>query len=129
MNPPIAHNCSGLLAVVETQPTLTAEPPATHSGKEMFFLMGMLTLVALGLLLMVVFMRCKKIRRLNHLSRSAWPASASKNQNPDGETIQPRESRRHRRHRRREHRPRNPSLAETGGLPSKRPEDEPPPAL
>jgi len=35
--------------------------------------------------------------------------------------------RRHRRHRR-NHRPRNPTLAETGGLPPPRPEDHPPPS-
>jgi hypothetical protein len=128
LNLPVENFLPALLAVVEPSPLLPPEPAATHAGKEMFVLMGMLALVAVALLIMVIVMRRKKIRRLNSLSRSAWPASASKNKNPDRGTIQPRESRRHRR-RRREHRERNPTLAETGGLPSKRPDDEPPPAL
>ena len=129
MKLPFAQKIPGLLAVVEPQPLFPPEPAATHAGKEMLVLMGMLALVAVALLVMVIVMRRKKIRRLNHISRSAWPASASKKQDFDGGTIEPRDGHRRHRRRRREHRERNPTLAETGGLPSKRPDDEPPPAL
>lgn len=76
-------------------------------------------------ILLVVISRRRKICRLSKLSRSAWPASASRNQTTGG-TLSRREPRRHRRRKYREPRTRNPTLADTGGLPPRRPEGQPP---
>ena len=87
-------------------------------------LIGVLLLLTTLLLLWAAFIRKRRRRqRLHHYSHrhsaGAAPAEAP-NDLPAGR-------RKHRkwRHRRREHRPRNPTLAETGGLPPFR-SDEPP---
>jgi hypothetical protein len=101
---------------------------SNSSLKESMVVVTILVVVALILILAVIISRRKKIRRLSGLSRSAWPASASKNHDPGGAPLRSGKSR-HRRHRhhRHENRPRNPTLADTGGLPPRRPEGQPPP--
>ena len=99
----------------------------TRSNGDTYTLIIALAIVVALIALSVIIFRRKKIKRLGTLSRSAWPASASKNQDPGG-TLHHREHR-HRHRKRREHRPRNPTLAQTGGLPPRRPEDETPAGL
>ena len=101
----------------------------------------LITVAALGILLFSVLTLWVKRRRSRHRhhrhhhrseARATQPAenpteNAIENlTEPDTATG----SHRHRRRkRRREHRPRNPTLAETGGLPPPRPEGQAPPGL
>ena len=103
---------------------------ATESGlprlsPETILLFGVLVVITLALLLLAYILNRKRHRGL---SRSPHPPSLS--QSETGKNVastQASHRRRKRRRRRREHRPRNPTLAETGGLPPVRPEDQPPP--
>ncbi len=85
---------------------------------------------AVGLLLLVwaglYIKKRRRHRRHSHHHQSTSTAeealAAAQRGAPAAETHH----RHHRRKRRREHRPRNPTLAETGGLPPVRHEEEPP---
>jgi hypothetical protein len=80
---------------------------ATRDGLIVF---GALVLVTLVVILWAAFIRKKKRRKHSHHSGTNYSRA----------TLQPAEEgskRRKWRKRRREHRPRNPTLAETGGLP------------
>ncbi len=72
---------------------------------------GLLTLL---LLVWALFIRKTPGRRSRHDYRSAPASARSRSGESRGATAQPRKWRRRRR---RDHRPRNPTLAETGGLP------------
>jgi len=96
---------------------------------ETFTLVCVLFGLALILLVVVIYGRRKKIRRRQQLSHSAWPASASRNNSPPATLSRDSRHRKRRRKRRSEERPRNPTLAETSGLPPKRPDDQPPTGL
>jgi hypothetical protein len=91
---------------------------------------GVITLGAIGLvtllvLLWAVFLRRRRRRRHSH--HHAHRPSSQPTETPvalnNGDAVSPRKKRRHRRRSDRRHRPRNPTLAETGGLPPIRPED------
>jgi hypothetical protein len=114
------------LAQSAVKPSLAPAPHLAHAPKETSTTLRVLILVSGLLVLLVVVSRWKKIRRLSSLSHSAWPASTSKRPHPTREGLFSRDSHRRRR-RRREHRQRNPTLAETGGLPPIRSEIQPPP--
>jgi hypothetical protein len=77
----------------------------------------------LGLVILIViwavFIRKREDRRYNTLK---VPNSRNRDEGADQGRH-----RRRRRHHRRDHRSRNPTLAETGGLPPIRPEQSPPP--
>jgi FtsZ-interacting cell division protein ZipA len=97
--------------------------PASPAMRETFIVIGAVLLVAVGLLLWasVAYKRRRRrssSHRQHHEQKSAGKASAD-----SAETRQTSHSRRRRR--RREHRPRNPTLAETGGLPPVRTEGPP----
>jgi hypothetical protein len=87
------------------------------------------TVLGAGLVLLVILLIwAKYLRRRSH--RHSDPRITYRVIEENGaatETGSRRHRRRHKR-RRREHRGRNPTLAETGGLPPPRPEDEAPPA-
>jgi hypothetical protein len=98
-----------------------------ESMRERFIIFGSIGLVTLLLLLWAILVRKKRRRRHSHhhwhhhtSSQTDAPAAA---QNEDAPV--PPEKRRRRRHSRHRHRPRNPTLAETGGLPPIRPETPP----
>jgi hypothetical protein len=98
--------------------------------QESFITLSTLALVVALLAVMVLAFRKRKHRHHSGLSRSAWPESAHK-QPPIESDFASANGQIHRRHRKRrkEHRQRNPTLAETGGLPPARPDDVPPPGL
>jgi hypothetical protein len=71
-----------------------------------------------------VFLRKRRRRRHEHHHaphHSSTPAEVAETPAKEDAPAPP-EKRRHRRHSRHRHRPRNPTLAETGGLPPIRPE-------
>lgn len=93
-----------------------------------------------GLVLLGVFTLWVKRRRSRHrhhrrhhrqhLHVEAPPTEAAVSAEAELDSVAGPTSHRHRRRkRRREHRPRNPTLAETGGLPPPRPEGQVPPGL
>lgn len=89
---------------------------------------GAWPVLAAGLVLgLVLFLGAKRyVRRKKHHAHSSPPAIlAARDQDADDGH---RHHRKRRRKRRRDHRPRNPTLAETGGLPQPRSPDTPPPA-
>src|SRR5438874_5278115 len=97
--------------------------PAVREG----LLVGCALLVAIVLpFLWAVFLRKRRRRRHHyHYPQNHSPAPAEEIM-PNG-TDDVSTKRRKWRRRRRDHRPRNPTLAETGGLPPVRPEGTPPP--
>jgi type VI protein secretion system component VasK len=95
------------------------------SIRERFIIFGSIGLVTLLLLLWAVLVRKKRRRRHSHhhWHHTPKPADAPATaQNEDASAPPEKRRRRHSRHR---HRPRNPSLAETGGLPPIRPDIPP----
>jgi hypothetical protein len=96
--------------------------------KELVAVLGAVALVTLLLFLWAVYVRKKPHRHSHHHHHhSPDPEEASASSiDSDSEVSGERRYRRKRR-RRREHRPRNPTLAETGGLPPLRTEHPPDP--
>lgn len=95
--------------------------------KELLLLLGAVALVTLLIVLWAVYLRKRPgdrshrhRHRHHHHPSSAESDSLSANNGDPEETSEKRYRRK--RHRRREHRPRNPTLAETGGLPPMRAE-------
>lgn len=85
-------------------------------------------LLALSIGLFAWAMASSRRRRRHHKHHRHRHAPIAEAAGADIGMAEERESRRDRRHRRRrEHRPRNPTLAETGGLPPIRDKDAPPP--
>jgi len=89
--------------------------------RNQLIMLFLFAVVIIGSLIWAAFYRKAKRRRVRIRRPHTWQTSS------EGE---PTSRRRHRRERRRrsEHprRPANPTLAETGGLPPRRPSDEPP---
>jgi hypothetical protein len=95
--------------------------PAVIERIMIFGAIGMMTVL---LLVWAVFLRKKRRRRRSHHHshhHSSSPSEVPDSPKDDGPPAPEEQHRRHRRSRRR-HRPRNPTLAETGGLPPIRPE-------
>jgi hypothetical protein len=89
--------------------------------REYIALFGSVTVLAVLALVWAAFFRKRKRRHpLQHRAPNGWGMNPP-NENP---IIVVKSSRSHRK-RRREHRPRNPTLAETGGMPPLRPENSP----
>jgi type VI protein secretion system component VasK len=87
---------------------------------------GLVTLLALG---WAAFFRRRSRRRHSHHHghrHSSQPTDTEVASN-EADASAPREKRRHRRRSHHRYLPRNPTLAETGGLPPIRPEDPPEP--
>jgi type VI protein secretion system component VasK len=100
--------------------------PGNRERMLIFGAIGMVTLLAMA---WAVFLRKRRHRRreLHHShSHSSRPAEVAKAPAAGDAAALP-EKRRHRRRSRRKHRARNPTLAETGGLPPIREEDPPEP--
>ena len=100
------------------------------SLKELLVLLGAVGLVTLVVVLWAVYLR-KKPRQHRHRYHHHHHSSSQDTPLEEEETVssESSEERRYRRkrRRRREHRPRNPTLAETGGLPPLRTEQPPDP--
>ena len=98
--------------------------------RELLTVLGAVGLVTLPVILWAVYLRKGPGRRSHrhhhhHQSREVTTSSESP-EDPDGDSSAEKRYRRKRR-RRRDHRPRNPTLAETGGLPPVRSERPPDP--
>ncbi len=108
-------------------------PTAPVSKSSGLLLKDVLLIIGIGLVLASIlvlgarfYMRHKQQRR-NHHHQEHKPVPAKVANDSEHDEDNPRRSRRHRRRRhRRDHRPRNPTLAETGGLPPAKPEAPPP---
>ena len=98
--------------------------------KELLILLGAVSIVVLIVFIWAVYIR-KTPRRHSHHHHHHHHSSSQSNIDTDSDQQDPNanEERRYRRkrRRRREHRPRNPTLAETGGLPPLRTERPPDP--
>jgi hypothetical protein len=100
--------------------------PAT---REHLLIFGAIGLVTLLILMWAVFIRRRRRRRHEHYPshpRSSAPALASEAPAREDNPL-PSEKRRRRRRSHHRHRPRNPTLAETGGLPPLRTDIPPDP--
>jgi len=95
--------------------------PISPTMRESLIVIGAIVLVALGLLVWAWAVRKGRRRRSAPHRPHYEQKSAGHSASGDGEARHSSHSHRRRR-RRREHRPRNPTLAETGGLPPKRTE-------
>jgi hypothetical protein len=92
--------------------------------KELLFLLGAVSVVVLCLFIWAAYFRKRpgqRSHRHHHHHSRSQPEPVTASQTADSETDGDRRYRKKRR-RRREHRPRNPTLAETGGLPPLRTE-------
>jgi FtsZ-interacting cell division protein ZipA len=91
--------------------------------RELLIVLGAVAVVTL---LLVIWAACLRKKPSRH-SHYQYPASTSPRSSENGETEDGQKRYRRKRRRRREHRPRNPTLAETGGLPPLRAEQPPDP--
>jgi hypothetical protein len=96
--------------------------------RERFIIFGSITLVTLAVLLWAAFIRKTRRRHSRHHHHHHHRHTPSPNEAPavpqtEDAADWPEKRRRRRRHH--HHRPRNPTLAETGGLPPIRPESPP----
>ena len=104
-------------------PLNSTEPAARTTG---FFFKDVLVIIATGLalgLILLLWARhyVKRKKRHQHHDRKVVSHSLPAGSDQE-EEEEPHHHGRRRRKRRREHRPRNPTLAETGGLPTTKPE-------
>ena len=108
-----------LLADVEVEDVLAQWKTWSPSARERLIVFTAIALITVPVLVWAVFVRKarrrQRSRRHSH-HHSHEPAENVAPAEGDNVTTQPRKRRKWRRPRR-EHRPRNPTLAETGGLP------------
>ena len=120
-----------LLANADTDEVVTAwrfMDPSTRGGLMIFGAIGLVTLLAL---LWAIFLRKSRRRRHSHRhshQHSSRPTESAEASNDEGALSPPQDRRKLGRTRRRR-RSRNPTLAETGGLPPVRSEEPPKPRL
>ena len=116
-----------LLADEITDAILASWRTSDPATRERVYIFGAIGVVTLLVLIWATFLRKRRRRRHEHhhaQHASSRAAEAAETAAP-GDAAAPIERRRHRRRAGRRHRPRNPTLAETGGLPPIRPEDPP----
>ena len=117
------------LADEDVDAVLASWRKADPGSREHMLIFGAIGLVTLLVMAWAVFLRKRRRRRreLHHShSHSSRPAEVAKVPAAEDAAAPP-EKRRHRRRSHRKHRSRNPTLAETGGLPPIREEDPPEP--
>lgn len=90
------------------------KPSALRPSNDVLLLLGAVTVLSLVFIAWAVFFR----KRKEDLSN--WKVQPSRHQSSPSQHESSGHGHRRRRRRRREHRPRNPTLAETGGLPPAR---------
>jgi hypothetical protein len=106
---------------LQQRATEVGSPRPIHEAILLFSVLAVLTMA----LFLLAYIRYRKRRR--GLARSPHPPSFSQSESRKNAASSQGGRRRRKWHRRRrEHRPRNPTLAETGGLPPIRSEDQPP---
>ena len=120
-----------LFAQLEGLNPLTSTTPVARTTG--LFFKDVLVIIATGLalgLMLLLWARhyVKRKKRLQHHDRKVASRSLPAASDQD-EEEQPQHHSRRRRKRRREHRPRNPTLAETGGLPTAKSEPSSNPPL
>ena len=118
-----------LLADDVTQTVLASWRMSDPGTREKVLIFGAIGVVTLLILIWAVFFRKGPRPSGDHRQwhqHSSKPAQAAQAA-AGGEASPPSEKRRRRRHSGRHHRQRNPTLAETGGLPPIRPEGPPEP--
>jgi FtsZ-interacting cell division protein ZipA len=114
------------LARVDSQDPLAWWRLSNPAFRERLIIFGAIGLVTLLLLVWAAFIRSKRRRRHSHHHHhhaqrpDELPAAS-----PNEDASPSPEKRRRRRHSHHRHRPRNPTLAETGGLPPIRSENPP----
>jgi ABC-type nickel/cobalt efflux system permease component RcnA len=111
-----------LLAVTEVEDVLAQWKTLSPSARERLIVITAIMLIAASVLVWAVFVRKSRRRQRSHQHghhHSHDPARDAAAADGDDVTTQSRKRRKWRRPRR-EHRPRNPTLAETGGLPPMR---------
>ena len=109
----------GMLADLEVRDAVVSWQKLTDTTRDAILIFGTLTLVTVIMIVWAVYIRK---RRRHHSHHYEYPAPGAANGAP-GESSS--SKRRKWRRRRRDHRPRNPTLAETGGLPPARSEEPP----
>ena len=116
-----------LLADEQTAAAMAAWRISDPATRERLMIFGAIALVTVLVLVWAAFLRKKRRRRrAHHHSHHESSNSAQTVEAPEEpEELPPPEERRRSRRSRRRHRPRNPTLAETGGLPPIRPESPP----
>ncbi len=110
--------------------------PLSASTRDLILVFGAVVLVSTLALLWAVFFRRRRRHRHHHHHSHSHPDSVPAASDPAPPAAQPQEAdaapplhHRHKRRRRRhKERPRNPTLAETGGLPPVRSDDPPGPS-
>lgn len=121
------------LALVATRPKTELPPTAPGAGEDTIPILIAIGAVGLLLILGVVWWarRRRSRRRHRHRSASSRPSvpPVRAESRAEGDAAEASGHRHRRRRRRRDHRPRNPTLAETGGLPPPRPEGQTPTGL
>jgi len=119
-----------LFAQLEGLNPLNPTAPVTRTTGLVFkdLLVIIATGLALGMVLLVWARHYVKNRKRHHHNRKAVSQSLPAGSDPADEEVPHHHSRR-RRKRRREHRPRNPTLAETGGMPTTKTEPSSNPPL
>ena len=105
-----------MLAVLDDDP-LPWYGPFSAAAKERLIVLGAMTLVVLAVFIWIAFIRDKPRHRPGRVRRHRRSVIKSTVEGV-AEVKRALHTREHRR--RREHRPRNPTLAETGGLPPAR---------
>ena len=111
------------LADEGTEEVLKAWRISDPATRERVIIFGAIGLVTVLVLLWAMFLRRKRRRRREHHHahrHSSGPAEVPES-SKDESALAPPEKRRHRRRSGHRHLPRNPTLAETGGLPPIRP--------
>lgn len=120
-----------ILALLQLQTSVEApvRPGASGLGRMPGMMHDILIIVGVGLVLTLLLMFwAKYIRRRSRHHSDPRVTYRVVEAGGDGGGGSRKRRHRHRR-RRRDHRTRNPTLAETGGLPPSRPEDEVPPSI
>ena len=115
------------LAQADSQDPLAWWRMSNPAFRERLMIFAAIGLVTLLVLVWAAFIRSKRRRRHSHHHRhhhAQRPDEAPMASQSDNVSPQP-EKHRRRRHSRHPHRPRNPTLAETGGLPPIRSENPP----
>jgi hypothetical protein len=112
------------LADLEISEVLAGWRSMDESTRQSLLVLGSIVIVSLVVLLWAAFVRRPRSRRHSHHHHQSPPLADSYPGKAAVSGNGPPDSRLRRRHR---HRPRNPTLAETGGLPPVRPPEPPEP--
>jgi type VI protein secretion system component VasK len=112
---------SGMFADLEIEDVINNWNRMDTTTRDAILVFGALTVVTLIIVVWAAFIRKKPREHSSQHHHRHRPATQSEAVSQET-AEEPGRERRRRRRRRREHRPRNPTLAETGGLPPVKPE-------